>query len=173
MNIRPEDITNDSDYERVPADELPVPVVFRHRVTRNCVFFAHNRKGKLVVMDRYVVLRDIDGELVYGVRENGNFFRNFDGVFNTIALVLNFASDSRVHALLNFAGRLDIVEKIKEHISDVHEKLTDEKLQALLNSIGHEDFQIVYNSLKDAFKDGVFTVDERKAIEAIAFNFQF
>lgn len=160
MKATADQIRADQNFELVTDEELPVPEVYRDKRTGNHVFCIGAK-----VFDQFCILRDIAGELKYDYRRSG-LFRKIKNAAEAAAGILIFASNPATGAVLRALGiRTNILTEVFDKVDDIVNK---ESVQVLIEQLGPEALGTIHTALKAALKDGVFTVDDWKAIQALA-----
>jgi len=168
MNKTPQQLIDDPDFELVPAEQLPAATVYRHKATGNLVFVAPNDQGNLEVLDAFVELRDKGGQLVFQKRPRRGIDKAFDNIFGGLASVVILAGDPRLNALLRFAGKGHLIDKIRAKVAGAAGKLDQAGLAELLAELGQVQVLQVYEAVQGALADGQLTPDEWAAIQALA-----
>lgn len=172
MRMKPEELENSDLWERVPDEEIPKPVVYNNKKTGNKVYIVPDRRRGRCVLDRYAVLRDVGTKLQWGRRETNKLFRIDDNVLKAIAGIVIHATNPAVTAVLEFAGAGKVAKKIAEFVAGIGGKIDKTGLPALLKQIGKGEHLVLHEAMKKALADGVLTVDEWKAVEALADSLQ-
>jgi len=166
MRMRVDDLRTSQRYRRLTAEELPALEAYYDETSGNTVFIVADSRGREVVVDQFAQLKDYGHmRLVWQLRESG-LGRMFRNAFEGMASVLLFLGDSRLQAILSVLGvRYDHVTTF---LQDIAAHADSEKVNLLVAEFGSETAQAVHEAMKDALDDGVFTVEEWKAVQVLA-----
>lgn len=160
MKTTAHQVRNDPAYKLVDPEELPVPEVYRHQVTGNCVYLANGR-----AYDRFIELKDVNGVLFYGPRKSG-FLAKIGNIFEAAAGLVILGTSPKVKIVLDlFNVNTDQIGKAMDKVNGV---VRAEAVQVLMRELGTEELQQVYGALQRALSDNVLTTDEWKEIQALA-----
>ena len=143
---------------------MVAPEIWQDIATGNSYFIAVNARGKEVVLDQYVVLRDFgDGRLAYVERETKQFWKNLNSVLEAAGAVALFAGDIRLRALLRtFGVKEAVLDGIMEKIKGV---ATHRSLDFVTEALNDEELTRIHALITEAVSDGVFTLEEYKQIQ--------
>lgn len=177
MRMKYEDLVGNKNFARLPNNMVPQLEGYIDQRDGNIVFVGISSRGKKVVTDAYLVLRDCIDEngnhlLVWCRRETRPFFRRLGSVFEVLASVVITATSPQASAILNFAGKGHIAEEIAKFVSNLHGEIDKTGILQLLAKFNQDELLEVHEDLQDAFEDGQFTQTEWKQIKTKAMALQ-
>jgi len=165
MNITVNEVRSGSNFARVPDADIPRPEVYRQKGTKNFVYIAKNRLGEEVVLDHYVVLKDVDGYLTFCERQTVPFWKKFTSVFEAAASVLIFWTDPRLRGILSMLGiSTGKVDDVMARLKKIADK---DRLNELVELMGNEKLTEVHKAIKGALEDNIFTQEEYTEIQRL------
>ena len=156
----------DENFEIVPAEELPLPMVIRNKSTKNLLFVGKRLDGTLEVLDAFVELRDLgNGECDYVKRERG-MKRFFQNALEGAAGLLFLAGSPELHIILEIVGVSNA--KVLKLLSKAKKTIRRKDIQTLVESLGTRALRNYYHVLQEAMKDGLISQVEWKQIQRAA-----
>jgi hypothetical protein len=156
----------DEEYEVVPEDQLPKPMVLRNKKTNNLLFVGKRLDGTLEVLDAFVELRDLgNGECDYVKRERG-MKRFFQNALEGAAGLLFLAGSPELRIILDLVGADS--SKVSKLLDKAKKTIKRKDIETLVNSLGPRALQEYYRVLQEAMKDGLISQTEWKKIQRAA-----